>query len=274
MLIDTHCHLDMLDLAPHNDDIHSVIDAAYKKGVRQLLTISVDLNKMENVLQFTKRNGVYASCGVHPLQSDGLVTEDKLLRKYAADPKVIAIGETGLDYFYEASAEAHEAQKISFMHHLQAAGSLGLPVIVHTRNAKEDTMSMIRQYGNSTSAGVLHCFTEDYEMAKAALDENYLISISGIVTFKTAQDLKETVRKLPLESLIVETDSPYLAPVPYRGKKNEPQYVSEVAQYVADLKGIRYEALLEATAENFHRVFSKADPVNQLELSSALSALA
>lgn len=268
MLIDTHCHLDMLDLALHNNDIHSVIDAAYLKGVRQLLTISVDLNKMDTVLGFTKREGIYASCGVHPLQSKGLVKDEVLLRQYAADPKVVAIGETGLDYFYETSSEAHEAQKVSFMHHLKAAGDLGLPVIVHTRNAKEDTLSLIKQYGNCDSAGVLHCFTEDYDMAKAALDENYLISISGIVTFKTAQDLKETVRKLPLESLIIETDSPYLAPVPYRGKKNEPQYVSEVAQYVADLKGIRYEALLEATAHNFHRVFSKATPQSQLQLGA------
>ncbi|RBP84783.1 TatD family deoxyribonuclease [Marinomonas rhizomae] len=268
MLIDTHCHLDMLDLAPHNNDINSVIDAAYSKGVRQLLTISVDLNKMDTVLGFTKRAGIYASCGVHPLQSEGLIKDDVLLCKYAADPKVIAIGETGLDYFYEASEEAHDAQKISFMHHLKAAGDLKLPVIVHTRSAKKETLALIKQYGNPNSAGVLHCFTEDYEMAKAALDENYLISISGIVTFKTAQDLKETVRKLPLESLIVETDSPYLAPVPYRGKKNEPQYVSEVAQYVADLKGIRYEALLEATAANFHRVFTRANPQHQLQLSN------
>jgi TatD DNase family protein len=223
---------------------------------------------MDTILGFTKRDGVYASCGVHPLETQGLITDDLLLRKYAQDNKVIAIGETGLDYFYEASEEAHEAQKISFMHHLQAAGDLGLPVIVHTRSAKEDTLSLIKQYGNSDTAGVLHCFTEDYEMAKAALDENYLISISGIVTFKTAEDLKETVRKLPLESLIIETDSPYLAPVPYRGKKNEPKYVSEVAQYVADLKGIRYEALLEATAENFQRVFSKANPENKLKLSA------
>jgi TatD DNase family protein len=268
MLIDTHCHLDMLDLAPYNDDINLAIDAAYQKGVRQLLGISIDLKKMDTILGFTKRNGVYASCGVHPLQSEGLIQDELLLRQYAANPKVIAIGETGLDYFYETSALAHEAQKTSFIHHLKAAGSLGLPVIVHTRNAKEDTLSLIKQYGNRDTAGVLHCFTEDYEMAKAALDENYLISISGIVTFKTAADLKETVRKLPLESLIVETDSPYLAPVPYRGKKNEPKYVSEIAQYVADLKGIRYEALLEATAANFHRVFSKANPQHQLQLGT------
>lgn len=267
MLIDTHCHLDMLDLAPYNNDLNAAIDAAYHQGVRQLLSISVDLNKMDTILEYTKRSGVYASCGVHPLQSAGLITDDSVLRQYAADPSVIAIGETGLDYFYEASEEAHDAQKISFMHHLQAAGQLGLPVIVHTRSAKDDTMSLIKRYGNPNTAGVLHCFTEDYAMAKAALDENYLISISGIVTFKTAADLKETVRKLPLTSLIVETDAPYLAPVPHRGKKNEPKYVSEIAQYVADLKGIRYEALLEATAENFHRVFTQANPQHQLQLA-------
>ena len=266
MLIDTHCHLDMLDLTPYNNDLNAAIDAAYEKGVRQLLSISVDLEKMDTILGFTKRDGVYASCGVHPLQTEGLITDDSVLRKYAQDSKVIAIGETGLDYFYETSEEAHEAQKVSFMHHLKLAGELDLPVIVHTRSAKQDTLDLIKQYGNRNTAGVLHCFTEDYDMAKAALDENYLISISGIVTFKTAEDLKETVRKLPLESLIVETDSPYLAPVPYRGKKNEPKYVSDVAQYVADLKGIRYEALLEATAENFQRVFKRALPENQLKI--------
>ncbi|MCB5160367.1 TatD family hydrolase [Marinomonas algarum] len=268
MLIDTHCHLDMLDLTPYNHDLHAALDAAYQQGVRQLLSISVDLKNMETILGFTQRAGVYASCGVHPLHSEGLITDGHLLRQHAANSRIIAIGETGLDYFYEASEEAHEAQQVSFMHHLKTAGELGLPVIVHTRSAKNDTLSLIRQHGNPNTAGVLHCFTEDYDMAKAALDENYLISISGIVTFKTATDLKETVKKLPLESLIVETDAPYLAPVPHRGKKNEPKYVSEVAQYVADLKGIRYEALLEATAQNFHRVFSQANPQDQLQLVS------
>ncbi|MBJ7539976.1 TatD family hydrolase [Marinomonas transparens] len=267
MLIDTHCHLDKLDLSPYSNGLEGVIDAAYYKGVRQLVSISVDLEDMDTILGYTDRDGVYASCGVHPLHTDGLLTEESLLKQYAKNPKIIAIGETGLDYFYEESPQIHQAQKVSFAHHLKAAGKLGLPVIVHTRNAKQDTLALIREHGNTETAGVLHCFTEDYEMAKAALDENYLISISGIVTFKTAADLKETVRKLPLESLIVETDSPYLAPVPHRGKKNEPQYVSDVAQYVADLKGIRYEALLEATAENFHRVFSRAKADHQLQPS-------
>ncbi|WP_394179102.1 TatD family hydrolase [Marinomonas posidonica] len=262
MLIDTHCHLDMLDLAPYDNNLDLAIDAAHQQGVRQLLSISVDLDKIDTILTFTQRDGVFASCGVHPLQTEGLLADPQRLLELAKHPKVVAIGETGLDYFYEKSSEIHLAQQDSFKHHLIAAGELGLPVIVHTREAKKDTLSLIRQHGNPNSAGVLHCFTEDYEMAKAAVDENYLISISGIVTFKTAQDLKETVQKLPLESLIVETDSPYLAPVPYRGKKNEPKYVAEVAQYVADLKGIRYEELLEATATNFHRVFNRV-PMNE-----------
>ncbi|MBJ7556895.1 TatD family hydrolase [Marinomonas spartinae] len=260
MLIDTHCHLDKLDLTPYNGDVNGAIDAAAKAGVKQLLSISVNLDDMDDIIGFTDRQGVYASCGVHPLHKEGLLTSEDRLIDLAQHDKIIAIGETGLDYFYEKDSALHEKQRTSFVHHLKAAGKLGLPVIIHTRDAKADTMQLIREHSNPNSAGVLHCFTEDYAMAKAAVDENYLISISGIVTFKTALELKETVKKLPLDSLIVETDSPYLAPVPYRGKKNEPQYVANVAQYVADLKGIRYEALLEATAANFHRVFSKVDP--------------
>lgn len=266
MLIDTHCHLDKLDLAPYQGDLQGAIDAAAQKGVKQILSISVNLEDMDKILAFTQRDGVFASCGVHPLHAEGLIDSTAPLLKLAQHDKVVAIGETGLDYFYEKESSVHELQKVSFAQHLKAAGELGLPVIVHTREAKADTLSLIRQHGNPNSAGVLHCFTEDYEMAKAALDENYLISISGIVTFKTAQDLKETVRKLPLESLLVETDAPYLAPVPYRGKKNEPQYVAEVAQYVADIKGIRYEEVLEVTATNFHRVFNKVNPVQKILL--------
>ena len=141
--------------------------------------------------------------------------------------------------------------------HLEAAKQTALPVIVHTRDARDETMQLIRSHGDINVGGVLHCFTESYEMAAAALDENYLISISGIATFKTANELRDVIKKLPLTSLLVETDSPYLAPVPYRGKKNEPKYVAQVAQLVADVKGLRYEAVLEQTAENFHQKFKR-----------------
>ena len=257
MLIDSHCHLDKLDLTPYNDSVEGAIAAAKEAGVSQILTISVDLESFDTVHGFTQYLGVFASCGVHPLHKDGLLTDAKALEQLAQRDKVIAIGETGLDYFYDKEPELHQAQKDSFAVHLDVAGRLALPTIIHTRDAKADTLDLIKAHGNTEVGGVLHCFTEDYAMARSALEYNYLISISGIVTFKNAEDLRETVRKLPLESLIVETDSPYLAPVPHRGKKNEPKYVRDVAQYVADLKGIRYEELLEISAQNFQNKFSK-----------------
>lgn len=259
MLVDSHCHLDKLDLTPYNNEVTGVLDAAKEAGVSQILTISVDLDSFENVYAFTHSNGVFASCGVHPLHKEGLLTEVSLLEQLASRDKVVAIGETGLDYFYDKEPAEHKAQQTSFAVHLEAAAKLGLPTIIHTRDAKADTLELIKSHGDQNVGGVLHCFTEDYAMARSALDLNYLISISGIVTFKNAEDLRETVRKLPLESLIVETDSPYLAPAPYRGKKNEPKYVREVAQFVADIKQIRYEELLEISAQNFHAKFSKVN---------------
>src|SRR5690606_14761809 len=166
---------------------------------------------------------------------------------------VVAIGETGLDYYYSQDRKA--AQQESFRVHLQAAAQLRKPVIVHTRDAREDTLALIREAGDSEVGGVLHCFTESWEMARAALDLNYCISFSGIITFKNAEELREVVRRVPLDRLLVETDSPYLAPVPYRGKKNEPKYVREVAQCVADLKGLPLEELARITTANFDGLF-------------------
>ena len=264
MLIDTHCHLDKLDLSPYDGKLTDAVLAAGREGVQQILTISVDLESFDAIHGYTEMDGVFASCGVHPLHKEGLLQAPKELLRFAQRDKVVAIGETGLDYFYDKEPEQHQAQKDSFAIHLAVAGDLALPTIIHTRDAKEDTLSLIKSHGNENVGGVIHCFTEDYAMARAALDLNYLISISGIVTFKNAEDLRETVRKIPLESLIVETDSPYLAPVPHRGKKNEPKYVKDVAQFVADLKGVRYEELIEITAQNFHRKFSKVIPTQTL----------
>lgn len=198
---------------------------------------------------------VFASVGVHPSDvADDFPSVEELAR-WSDHPKVVALGETGLDYYY--SVERREQQLESFANHLQAGKQLNLPVIVHTRDAREDTLASIRQHGCTRSAGVLHCFTESWAMAKAALDLNYYISISGIVTFRNAEELREVVRRLPLDRLLVETDSPYLAPVPYRGKPNEPKFVRQVAEFVAELKGIRYEALVEHTGENFLRLFTR-----------------
>lgn len=265
MLIDTHCHLDKLDLTPYDDNLDALVNSAYDAGVRQIITISVDLQDVDTIVGFTKRDGIFASVGVHPLYKEGLKTDADTLVALASQPKVVAIGETGLDYFYEKSTELHSLQQDSFATHLQAAAQLQLPVIVHTRDARQDTLALIKEYGDINVGGVLHCFTESYDMAKAALDENYLISISGIATFKNADDLRDTIKKLPIESLLVETDSPYLAPVPHRGKKNEPKYVPAVAQLVADIKGLHYEAVLEQTANNLHSKFTKVNDTCQLQ---------
>lgn len=264
MLVDSHCHLDKLDVNAYENGAQGAIDAARDAGVNQILTISVDLDSFEEVYSFTEREGIIASCGVHPLYKEGLLSHPEQLLELAQRPKVVAVGETGLDYFYDKEPELHVAQKESFAVHLDVAGQLALPTIIHTRDARQDTLDLIERHGNIDVGGVLHCFTEDYAMARSALDLNYLISISGIVTFRNAEDLRDTVRKLPLESLIVETDSPYLAPVPHRGKKNEPKYVRDVAQFVADIKKIRLEELMEISSANFHRKFSKVDPSNVL----------
>ncbi|HMW49403.1 MAG TPA: TatD family hydrolase, partial [Cellvibrionaceae bacterium] len=176
--------------------------------------------------------------------------------EWASAPKVVALGETGLDYYY--SADYAGIQQESFQNHLVAAAQLQLPVIIHTRQAQQDTLRLMRDYADFTSSGVMHCFTEDWAMAKAALDMNFYISISGIVTFKNASDLREVVKKIPLERLLIETDSPYLAPIPYRGKSNIPQYVREVADFIADLKGIHKEELYKTTSANFLRLFNKS----------------
>ncbi|WP_067099587.1 TatD family hydrolase [Marinomonas atlantica] len=259
MLVDSHCHLDKLDINAYENGTEGAIDAARDAGVSQILTISVDLDSFENVYKFTDRSGIIASCGVHPLHKEGLLQDSETLLEMSRRPKVVAIGETGLDYFYDKEPELHQAQKDSFAVHLDVSGQLALPTIIHTRDAKQDTLELIKSHGDQSVGGVLHCFTEDYAMARSALDLNYLISISGIITFKNAEDLRDTVRKLPLESLIVETDSPYLAPIPHRGKKNEPKYVRDVAQFVADIKKIRLEELMEISSDNFHRKFSKVN---------------
>ena len=222
-----------------------------------MLCVCISEENKDEVLSVARRfPNIFASAGVHPSDVMTEVVTVETLKCWAADPKIVALGETGLDYYY--SADSAEVQKASFAAHLTAAGELDLPVIVHTRNAQEDTLNIIKEYGNPVSAGVLHCFTETWEMAAAAMEMNYFISISGIVTFNGAGDLREIVKKIPLDRLLLETDSPYLAPVPYRGKPNQPAYVREVAEYVANLKGIRLEALAEITSDNFYRLFRRA----------------
>jgi len=257
MLVDSHCHLDRLKLDKYGGDLKLALAAAAEQGVEKMLCVGISLENREAVVAIAEEyDQVVASVGVHPLDVEaGLASEQDLL-DWAKHPKVVAIGESGLDYYYSDQTKA--LQQESFGIHLRAASEAKLPVIVHTRDARQDTLDMIKEHGSEESAGVLHCFTESWEMARSAMDMNYYISLSGIVTFKNAKELQEVARKMPLDRLLVETDSPYLAPIPYRGKPNEPAYVKEVAQFVADLQGISYQALIEATGENFHRLFHKA----------------
>ncbi|PCK03541.1 MAG: hydrolase TatD [Alteromonadaceae bacterium] len=257
MLVDSHCHLDRLDLGVYQGDLKQALQAAREQGVSHMLCVCIDQEGMAGVLDIAHDfPSVYASVGVHPSSVDADVVSPAMLKSWADTPKVVALGETGLDYHY--SGGSADFQKLSFANHLVAAGELGLPVIVHTREAREDTLDLIRNYGNTASSGVLHCFTESWEMAKKAMDMNYYISISGIVTFNSASELREVVKKMPLERLLVETDSPYLAPVPFRGKPNEPKYVKAVAEYVAELRGICFEELCEVSSDNFFRLFNRA----------------
>lgn len=254
MLVDSHCHLDRIDLEPYQGDLGLAIAAAKERGVSRMLCVGIDLNNAQTVVDIAHAyEGIYASVGLHPLDIDDSEKDYSLLQHLASDPSVVAVGETGLDYYY--SKDSAELQRESFRRHLQLAKSVSKPVIVHTRDAREDTLTIIREQGDLDLGGVLHCFTENWEMAQQAIDLNYYISFSGIVTFNNAKALREVVKQVPLERLLVETDAPYLAPVPYRGKKNEPKYVVEVAQCIAELKGVSYEKILQCTSENFSNLF-------------------
>lgn len=257
MLIDSHCHLDRLDLAAHGGSLDAALDAARAAGVGHFLCIGVSADNAATVKGLAERYAdIDCSVGVHPLDLEpGAAPALDWLLGELAHPKVVAIGETGLDYHYEP--ESAGLQQASFRLHLEAARITGKPVIVHTREARADTLALLREAA-LPQAGVLHCFTEDWEMARAALDIGFYISLSGIVTFRNAEALREVARQVPADRLLVETDSPYLAPVPHRGKPNLPQYVREVAEYLAVLRGVSYETLAEQTSSNFKRLFPLA----------------
>lgn len=200
------------------------------------------------------RNDVSLSCGVHPLNVEDEPFDYDKLFQFAQDPKVVAIGETGLDYHYTPETKA--LQQSLFVQQIEIANKLNKPLIIHSRSARQDTMDMLEQNNAEKCGGVLHCFTEDWAMAKRALDIGFYISISGIITFRNAEELREVVRKVPLDRLLVETDSPYLAPIPYRGKPNQPAYVRETCEYVATLKGVSTEELARITTENVQHLFN------------------
>ncbi|MCV6604995.1 MAG: TatD family hydrolase [Porticoccaceae bacterium] len=254
MLVDSHCHLDHLDCSHYNGGLDELLASARECGVERFLSVAVNLDSARAIQKLADRhNDIVTSVGVHPLQKElpPLPQVEQLL-ELARHCSVVALGETGLDYHY--SAETADWQKESFQRHLQAATIIAKPVIVHTREARRETLDYIDQYGGKNS-GVLHCFTETEAMARSAMDMGYYISFSGIITFRNASQLREVVKQLPLEKMLVETDSPWLAPVPYRGKQNEPRYVAEVARCVAEVKGVSVETVIRQTGENFHNLF-------------------
>jgi TatD DNase family protein len=260
MLVDSHCHLDLLDLPSFPGGLDGVLAAARAQGVTRLLCVSINLEDYPRMRALVARCAeVSVSVGVHPNERGGHDPSVAELVDLAAHPGVVAIGETGLDYF--RSAGDLEWQRERFRTHIRAARQAGKPLIVHSRDAAEDTLAILREEGAGEAGGVMHCFTGDREMARRAMDLNFHISFSGIVTFKSAHELKEVARRIPLERMLVETDCPYLAPAPHRGKPNQPAYVRYVAEHIAELRGVSFEQLAAATTRNFMALFNPSAPV-------------
>ncbi|WP_186052766.1 TatD family hydrolase [Burkholderia gladioli] len=258
MFVDSHCHINFEGLA---ERLPEVLDKMREHQVTHALCVSVDLETLPQVLAIAERHEhIYASVGVHPDHEE--VREPTLaeLVELAAHPKVVAIGETGLDYYRlgERTIADMEWQRERFRTHIRAAHATAKPLIIHTRASSEDTLRIMAEERASVPGGVMHCFTEPWHVAEAALTQDFHISLSGIVTFKNAEEVQDVARRVPIERLLIETDSPYLAPVPYRGKPNEPAYVSYVGRFIAAQRGISDEALAAATTQNFFRLFKIA----------------
>lgn len=253
MLIDSHCHLNFPDLAQR---LPEVLANMAEAGVDKAIAISVSRQSFEEVHAIAQNHpNIYATVGIHPDDPEAEEFSLEELLERAARPKVVGIGETGLDYHWCKGDLAWQHQRFAL--HIEAANRSGLPLVVHTRDAAEDTMRLLREH--QAHAGVIHCFTEDVRIAKLALDLGFYISFSGIVTFKNAAAIQEAARYVPLDRLLVETDSPYLAPVPKRGKPNEPAYVRHTAAFVAQLRGDSLENIAQATTANCLRLFNLAD---------------
>jgi TatD DNase family protein len=255
MLIDSHCHLDRIDLAPYQNDFANFMDAVRDNQIEHLLTIAIDLESYPGMLALVSGyQQISVTVGVHPNEQDGRdPTVDELIALGQLD-KVIGIGETGLDYF--RSEGDLEWQRQRFRNHISAAKILKKPLIIHTREAKEDTLRILQEENASAIGGIIHCFTEDWEFAQGALDLGFYISFSGIVTFNSAKEIKEVAKKVPADRFLVETDSPYLAPVPHRGKPNYPTYVKYVAEHIAELRGTSIHHIAEQSTANFRTLFN------------------
>ncbi len=248
MLVDSHCHLDRVALDHDEESFERFMKRTLASGVGHMLCVSIEVKPYPEIS---------LSVGVHPNDKERREPGVEELVDLAATPRVVAIGETGLDY-YHGNGDL-DWQRDRFRRHIRAARAAARPLIIHTRDARTDTIAILREEGADAVGGVMHCFTEDWSMAQEALALGFYISFSGIITFKNAAELREVVRQVPMEKLLIETDSPYLAPVPYRGKPNQPIYVSKVAECVAELKGYTPEEVVARTGENFFRCFPLAE---------------
>lgn len=269
MFVDSHCHLDRLDPRTHGGDLAATLAAARARDVRQFLAIAVTLEDVATLAAMAREHDdVVISAGVHPLHRVPEEPTVEAIKEVAERFEAVAIGETGLDYHYLDSSRiegvdavpSRDVQHERFRRQLIAASELELPVIVHTREAREDTLALIREHTDPRVGGVLHCFTEDLDMAREAVRHGFYISLSGIVTFRNAASIRELARRIPLDRLLIETDSPYLAPVPHRGKPNEPAWVVEVAECIAAERGISVDEVAMQTTANFYQLFRAAAP--------------
>ena len=254
MFIDSHCHLHMLDLSPYKGDLGALIEKAKSMGVEHILCVCVNLEHAKNIIEVANYfENVSASVGLHPSEKVQHEPSIHEIIELADQSKVVAIGETGLDYYYNRSGL--EKMRNRFRRHIQAAKKLKKPLIIHSRNARMDTMKIMKEESAQSVGGVMHCFTESWEMAKQIMKLGFYISFSGIVTFKNTNNIAEVVKKVPLEKMLIETDAPYLAPVPHRGKKNEPKYLPHVAVRIAQLKNVLLDKVAKKTTENYYHLF-------------------
>jgi len=254
MLVDSHCHLDRLDLEPFDGSLDNALNAARECGVKQFLCVAINVENQPTVTGLAEKyDDIYASVGIHPLYTKGQSVDLAYLCEQAEHPKIVAIGETGLDYYY--ADETKEEQQALFRTHVKAAVKSNKPLIIHTRDARQDTLDILVEEGAEKVGGVLHCFTESYEMAQAAMEMGFYVSFSGIVTFRNAAELREVAKAIPDNRILVETDSPYLTPVPFRGKPNSPRHVVDVARCVAELRGQDLQTFSQQTTANFQRLF-------------------
>ena len=255
-LIDSHCHLDRLDLEPYDNKLSNALNYANDLGVGHMLCVSINMENFKSVIGAAKEyDFVSASVGVHPNETGGHDPSVEELITLADDNDIVAIGETGLDYFRSEGDLTWQHDR--FRRHIAASRETKKPLIIHMRDATEDTLRILKEEKADEVGGVMHCFVEDWETAQRALDLNFVISFSGIVTFNSAKELQEVAKKVPQEKMLVETDSPYLAPVPFRGKSNQPAYVVNVAEKIAELRGLTIEEVAKITTKNYFNLFGE-----------------